>query len=116
MTLSVSSRDARFRFAVLACVGVSHIHQGRKLRDLLLAQALRDCYGACRIFAFIAVILGCIDDRTKSSYERWDFAELTGNPYRLFLSAATLAPRVEEYGFDASCHSRNSGNPGPFVA
>jgi len=42
-------------------------------------------------FAFIAVILDCVDDRAKAFYQRWDFAELPGNPYRLFLSAKTLA-------------------------
>ncbi|MBI3862715.1 MAG: GNAT family N-acetyltransferase [Planctomycetia bacterium] len=77
--------------AVLAWLGVSRVHQRQKLGDLLLAQALRDCYEAGRTFAFVAVILDCVNDRAKSFYERWDFAELPGNPYRLFLSAKSLA-------------------------
>ena len=77
--------------AVLAWLGVSQAHQGQKLGDLLLAQALRDCDAAGQTFAFVAVILDCVDDRAKTFYQRWDFAELPGNPYRLFLSSQTLA-------------------------
>lgn len=76
--------------AVLAWLGVDHSQQGRGLGGLLLAQALRDCYEAGRTFAFVAVILDCIDDSAKAFYERWDFAELPGHPYRLFLSAQKL--------------------------
>lgn len=77
--------------AILAWLGVSTVHQGQKLGDLLLAQALRDCHEAGQTFAFVAVILDCVDDRAKAFYQRWDFAELPGNPYRLFLSSQTLA-------------------------
>lgn len=77
--------------AVLAWLGVSKARQGQKLGEQLLAQALRDCHEAGRTFAFVAVILDCVDDRAKAFYQRWDFAELPGNPYRLFLSSQTLA-------------------------
>lgn len=77
--------------AVLAWLGIDEFHQGQNLGGLLLAQALRDCYEASQTFAFVAVILDCINDRAKTFYERWDFAELPGNPYRLFLSAKTLS-------------------------
>ncbi len=77
--------------AILAWLGVSVADQGQKLGNLLLAQALRDCHEAGQTFAFVAVILDCIDDRAKAFYQRWDFAELPGNPYRLFLSSQTLA-------------------------
>lgn len=80
--------------AVLAWLGVSRSHQGQDLGSLLLAQALRDCHEAGRTFAFVAVVLDCVDDRAKRFYQRWDFAELPGNPYRLFLSARTLAAIV----------------------
>lgn len=76
--------------AVLAWLGVSVFYQGQKLGDLLLAKALRDCYEAGQTFAFVAVILDCVDDSAKAFYQRWDFAELPGNPYRLFLSSQTL--------------------------
>lgn len=77
--------------AILAWLGVSKNHQGKKLGDRLLAQALRDCHEAGQTFAFVAIILDCVNDQAKRFYQRWDFAELPGSPYRLFLSSQTLA-------------------------
>lgn len=76
--------------AILAWLGVNRRNQGSNLGDLLLAQALRDCHEAGRTFAFVAVILDCVDERAKRFYQRWDFLELPGNPYRLFLPAQSL--------------------------
>jgi ribosomal protein S18 acetylase RimI-like enzyme len=77
--------------AVLAWLGVSGGHQGRGFGRLLLAQALGDCCVAAGTFAFVAVILDCIDDNAKAFYRRFDFDELPGHPYRLFLSTSRLA-------------------------
>lgn len=77
--------------AILAWLGVSSAHQRQGLGRRLLAQALRDCYDAGQTFAFIAVLLDCVDDAAKAFYRQWDFAELPGHPYRLFLSANLLA-------------------------
>ena len=74
--------------AVLAWLGVSADRQGLGTR--LLAQALRDCHGAGRTFPFVAVVLDCLDDAAKAFYLRFDFEELPGHPYRLFLSAKRL--------------------------
>ncbi len=82
--------------AVLAWFGVSTQHQGQGLGRLLLAQALRDCYEAGKTFAFIAVILDCLNDTAKAFYQRWDFEELPGHPYRLFLSAQRLEAMMAE--------------------
>ena len=82
--------------AVLAWLGVATERQGFGLGDLLLAQALRDCYDAGKTFAFIAVILDCITDGAKAFYQRWDFTELPGHPSRLFLSAEQLAALLEQ--------------------
>jgi GNAT superfamily N-acetyltransferase len=76
--------------AVLAWLGVSTARQGQGLGRLLLAQALRDCHEAGQTFAFVAVILDCLNDQAKAFYQQWDFAELPGHPYRLFLSAQRL--------------------------
>jgi GNAT superfamily N-acetyltransferase len=76
--------------AMLAWLGVSSSRQGQGLGKLLLAQALRDCYEAGRTFAFIAVILDCINDKAKAFYQQYDFAELPGRPYRLYITAAQL--------------------------
>jgi len=80
--------------AVLAWLGVSSDHQGRGLGRMLLAQALRDCHEAGQTFPFVAVILDCISDAAKAFYQQWDFAELPGHPYRLFLAAKNLAAMV----------------------
>jgi GNAT superfamily N-acetyltransferase len=81
--------------AVLAWLGVSTAHQGRGRGRLLLAQALRDCYEAGKTFAFVAVILDCLNDAAKEFYGQWDFKELPGHPYRLFLGANRLAAMIE---------------------
>lgn len=81
--------------AVLAWLGVSEDHQGEGIGRLLLAQALRDCFDAGRTFGFTAVILDCINDAAKAFYQKWDFAELPGHPYRLFLSWHTLAAMMD---------------------
>jgi len=82
--------------AVLAWLGVSGEHQGQGLGRLLLAQALRDCHDAGKTFAFIAVILDCIDDKAKAFYTHWDFEELPGRPYRLYPSAKRLEAMMNE--------------------
>jgi ribosomal protein S18 acetylase RimI-like enzyme len=76
--------------AVLAWLGVAAAFQGQGLGQLLLAQALRDCYQAGKTFAFVAVILDAVNDAARDFYRRYDFQELPGHPYRLFLSAARL--------------------------
>jgi GNAT superfamily N-acetyltransferase len=81
--------------AVLAWLGASAVHQGRGLGSLLLAQALRDCYEAGKTFAFVAVILDCLDETAKAFYQQWDFQELPGYPHRLFLSAKRLEAMME---------------------
>jgi GNAT superfamily N-acetyltransferase len=80
--------------AMLAWHGVNTEHRTQGLGRLLLAQALRDCYDAGQTFAFIAVILDCVDDAAKAFYQKWDFTELPGHPYRLFLSWAYLEAMI----------------------
>jgi GNAT superfamily N-acetyltransferase len=75
---------------VLAWFGVSSGRQGQGLGRSLLAQALSDCHHAGKTLAFIAVIVDCLSDTAKAFYQRWDFRELPGHPYRLFLSARRL--------------------------
>jgi GNAT superfamily N-acetyltransferase len=81
--------------AILAWLGVRAESQGQGLGRLLLAQALRDCFDAGRTFAFVAVILDCVDDTAKAFYRRFDFQELPGHPYRLFLSTKRLEAMME---------------------
>ena len=76
--------------SILAWLGINAAHQGKGLGRRLLAQALRDCYEAGKTLAFVAVILDCVSDAAKAFYQQWEFAELPGRPYRLFLSAKRL--------------------------
>ena len=72
--------------AVLAWLGVDQRSQHQGIEQRLLAQALRDCYQSGQTFAFVAVILDCIDDSACSFYQQWDFRQLPGHTSRLFLS------------------------------
>ena len=82
--------------AVLAWLGVSEAHQQQGLGRLCLAQSLCDCYRASQTFAFVAVILDCVNDNAKAFYQRWDFRELPGHPYRLFLTYNQLDAMMKE--------------------
>jgi GNAT superfamily N-acetyltransferase len=81
--------------AVLAWLGVSKDHQGQGLGGLLVAQALRDCHEAGKTFAFIAVVIDCVNDKAKAFYGRWDFQELPGSPYRRFVSTKQLEAMMQ---------------------
>jgi GNAT superfamily N-acetyltransferase len=76
--------------AILAWLGVRRDRQGSGLGKRLFAQALADCHHAGEVFAFVAVILDCLNEQVKAFYQHWGFQELPGNPYRLFISAAQL--------------------------
>ncbi len=82
--------------AVLAWLGVEARRHGQGLGRLLLAQALWDCHEAGKTFAFVAVILDCIDEAAKAFYRHYDFEEVPGHPFRLFLSARRLAAMMGE--------------------
>lgn len=76
--------------AVLAWLGVDQRFRRQGLGSRLLAQALADCHTAGEAFPFVAVVLDCIDAAAKSFYQSYDFAELPGRPFRLFLPATKL--------------------------
>ena len=72
--------------AVLAWLGIAKSFQGQGIGKRLLATALRDCFGAGQTFAFIAVVLDCVDLPAKDFYQRFDFEVLPGYSMRLYLS------------------------------
>ena len=82
--------------AVLAWLAVDSRRRGTGLGRLLLAQALRDCWEADKTFPFVAVILDCLNESAKAFYQHWDFAELPGHPFRLFLSAKHLDAMMQK--------------------
>ena len=76
--------------AVLAWLGIAKSFQGQGIGKRLLATALGDCHAASQTFAFMAVILDCVDQPAKDFYQRFDFEELPGYPMRLYLSFQCL--------------------------
>ncbi len=82
--------------AVLTWLGVSFDRQKQGLGTRLLARALRDCHEAGQTFAFVAVILDCVDDAALMFYQRFDFEPLPGHPYRLFLPVNRLDALMRE--------------------
>ncbi len=85
----------RLPVAILAWLGVDASFQGQGLGQRLLAQSLRDAYEAGRTFAFIAIILDCVNDQAKAFYQKYDFRELPGHANRLFLGAQQLEVLME---------------------
>jgi len=83
--------------AIFAWLGVDRRYQGQGLGRHLLAQGLGDCHAAGQTFSFVAVILDCLDDRAKAFYQQWDFQELPGRPYRLYLSSQSLEVMMKEH-------------------
>ena len=72
-------------------VGVACSHssrQGTGLGGLLLAQTLRDCWEAGRTFAFVAVILDCVNDAAKAFYGHY-FRQLPGYPLQAVCQRTT---------------------------
>ncbi len=80
----------RLPVAVLAWLGIDRTYQGQGIGKRLLAVALSDCYDAGQTFAFIAVVLDCVDDAAKAFYRQFDFAQLPGYPMRLYLPFKSL--------------------------
>ena len=76
--------------AVVAWLGVGEQHRGQGLGARLLAHALRDCYEAGRTIPFVAVIIDCLDEAAKQFFQKFDFEEVPGNPYRLYLGSTRL--------------------------
>jgi hypothetical protein len=69
--------------------------QLERTRALMNAH-VRDCYEAGDTFAFVAVVLDCLTDAAKRFYQQWDFAELPGHPYRLFVSYRQLEAMMQD--------------------
>lgn len=72
--------------AIIAWLGVSVHLRSQGLGRRLFSQALLECYEAGKTFAFIAILIDCLDANAKAFYQQWEFEELPGYPFRLFLS------------------------------
>ena len=92
--------------AVLAWLGVDQRFQSLGLGSFLLAKALADCYRASRTFAFVAVVLDCLDASAKAFYERWDFRELRDSHRQSDVTLPSCMPHVAKCRMTASASAQ----------
>jgi GNAT superfamily N-acetyltransferase len=76
---------------LLGRLAVDRAHQGRKLGEFLLVDALRRSLEQSEAIGSIAVIVDAIDDRARAFYQHFEFIALPDQPRRLFLPMATIA-------------------------
>ncbi len=68
---------------------------GRRVGELLLADAVRRILGAGRSLAVFAIVLDAKDERAVSFYENFGFRAFPNRPKRLFLLTSTAAAALE---------------------
>jgi GNAT superfamily N-acetyltransferase len=76
---------------LLGRLAVDRNHQGRKLGELLLADALQRSLAQSDEIGSMAVIVDAIDDRARSFYEHFQFIPFPDQPRRLFLPMESIA-------------------------
>ena len=94
-TIAKSLPRRQLPVAVIAWLGVDIAFQSHGVGKRLLANALKDCFEASEVFAFVAVVLDCVDSNAKMFYQRFDFAELPGYPMRLYLTYRQLQQMMQ---------------------
>lgn len=67
-----------------------------RIENVVRQIALKDCFDAAQTFAFIAVILDCVDAPSKEFYQHFDFAQLPGYPMRLYLPFKLLEKLAQD--------------------
>lgn len=76
---------------LLARFAISQRHQGQRLGEYLLMDALQRCLEQSRRVASAAVIVDAKDQAAKAFYERYGFIAFPSQPLRLFLPMRTIA-------------------------
>jgi len=76
---------------LLGRLAVDRKHQGRKLGEFLLADALQRSLAQSGEIGSMAVIVDAIDDRARSFYEHFQFIAFPDQPRRLFLPMESIA-------------------------
>lgn len=69
--------------------------RGKKIAELLLADAIRRILDASRSMAVFAIIVDAKDEHAVSFYEGFGFRSFPLRPMRLFLTAATAAAAAD---------------------
>ena len=75
---------------LLGRLAVDRNHQGRKLGEFLLVDALRRSLAQSDEIGSIAVIVDAIDDRARAFYEHFQFIPFPDQPGRLFLPIESI--------------------------
>ena len=76
---------------LLGRLAVDRNHQGRKLGEFLLVDALQRSLAQSDEIGSIAVIVDASDDRAGAFYEHFEFIAFPDQPRRLFLPMASIA-------------------------
>lgn len=75
---------------LLGRLAVSKKHQGHKLGDVLLTDALRRSLRQSHEVGAMAVVVDAKDDAARSFYRHYGFIPFPETPYRLFLPMDTI--------------------------
>jgi GNAT superfamily N-acetyltransferase len=70
--------------------------RGRRIGELLLADAIRRTLGAGRSLAVFAIVVDAKDERAAEFYKAFGFRAFPSRPRRLFLPTATAAAGLEK--------------------
>jgi len=76
---------------LLGRLAVSQAHQGKRLGEYLLLDALSRSLEASEKVGSVAVIVDAKDDRGATFYERYGFRRFPDQPLRLFIAMKTIA-------------------------
>jgi predicted N-acetyltransferase YhbS len=76
---------------LLGRLAVDTRHQGKKLGEYLLTDALKRSLDNTRTVGSAAVVVDAIDDSARAFYEHFGFLRLPDQPFRLFLPMQTIA-------------------------
>jgi predicted N-acetyltransferase YhbS len=95
---------------LLGRLAVSRKHQGRKLGQLLLMDALRRSLDNTREMGSIGVVVDALDDNAEKFYVHHEFTHLPGTASKLFLAMATIRKLFAMYTSSDRVPSSRSGS------
>jgi len=85
----------RYEFVPATLLGRLAVHEGfrgQKLGGVLLLDALKRAHSAAKEVASWAVIVDAKDESAKTFYEHFEFKQVVGEPYKLFLPMKRIDP------------------------
>jgi predicted GNAT family N-acyltransferase len=75
---------------LLGRLAISREHQGRKLGQFLLMDALKRSYENTRDVGSVGVVVDALDARAEAFYRHHEFSPMAGHSSKLFLAMATI--------------------------